>query len=67
MNSCPDCNEAHDAETIAEAINHGGYHAYLVFPENFDRDIASYDPASGLAAPEVKIYYNSSDADSQAA
>ena len=65
--SCPDCAEEHDPEAIAESINEGGYHAYLVFPENFDESIATYDPASGLPAPEVKIYYNSSDTDSATA
>ena len=65
--SCPDCSEEHSPETIAESINEGGYHAYLVFPENFDQSIATYDPASGLPAPEAKIYYNSSDADSATA
>ena len=65
--SCPDCSEEYSPETIAESINEGGYHAYLVFPENFDESIATYDPMSGLPAPEVKIYYNSSDADSATA
>ena len=65
--SCPDCSEEHSPEAIAESINEGGYHAYLVFPENFDQSIATYDPATGLPAPEVKIYYNSSDADSATA
>ena len=64
---CPDCTEEHSPEAIAESINEGGYHAYLVFPENFDESIATYDPTSGLPAPEVKIYYNSSDADSATA
>ncbi|MBR6782043.1 MAG: ABC transporter permease [Clostridia bacterium] len=65
--ACTDCAEEHSPEAIAESINEGGYHAYLVFPENFDESIATYDPALGLPAPEVKIYYNSSDADSATA
>ena len=64
---CPDCTEEHDPETAAEAINNGEFHAYAVFPEDFVEKIAAYDPASGQPAPEVKIYYNSSDADSAAA
>lgn len=64
---CPDCTEEHDRDTAAKGINEGGWHAYAVFPENFDQKIAAYDPASGQPAPEVKIYYNSSDADSSAA
>ena len=64
---CPDCTEEHDRDTAAQGINEGSYHAYLVFPEDFDQKIAAYDPASGQPAPEVKIYYNSSDAESSAA
>ena len=29
------------------------------FPEAFDETVAAYDPRSGLAAPNVEIYYNS--------
>lgn len=64
---CPDCTEVHSPEAIATSINEEGYHAYVVFPENFDQAIAAYDPASGQPAPEVMIYYNSSDAESAAA
>ncbi len=64
---CPDCTEEHDPATISKAINEEGFHAYLVIPEDFDQKIAAYDPATGLPAPEVKIYYNSSDADSATA
>lgn len=61
---CPDCNEEHDPETAAEGINGGSFHAYLVFPEDFDTAIATYDPASGQPAPQVKIYYNSAEQES---
>ena len=61
---CPDCAEEHDPATISKAINEEGFHAYLVI---LDQKIAAYDPATGLPAPEVKIYYNSSDADSATA
>ena len=64
---CPDCTEEHDRDTVATGINEGSYHAYMVIPEGFDEAVMSYDPAGGLPAPEVKIYYNSSDADSSAA
>ncbi len=63
---CPDCTEEHDRDTVAKGINEDGWHAYMVIPENFDQRIAAYDPASGQPAPEVKIYYNSSDTDSSA-
>ena len=64
---CPDCTEEHDPAAISKGINEMGFHAYLVIPEDFDQRIASYDPATGQPAPEVKIYYNSSDADSATA
>ncbi len=64
---CPDCAEEHDRDTAAQGINEGSYHAYMVIPEDFDAKIAAYDPVSGQPAPEVKIYYNSSDADSATA
>jgi sodium transport system permease protein len=64
---CPDCAEEHDHESISKGINEGSYHAYMVIPQDFDAAIMAYDPAGGLPAPEVKIYYNSADADSSAA
>ncbi len=64
---CPDCTEEHSHETITEAINNGSYHLYVVYPEDFDARVMAYDPASGEPAPEVRIYYNSADADSSAA
>ncbi len=63
---CHDCAGEHSQDSISEGINEMGYHAYLIFPEDFDQRIATYDPASGVPAPEVKIYYNSSDTDSAA-
>lgn len=42
-----------------------GFDLLAVFPEDFDAQAAAYDVASGDAAPAVKIYYNSTDSDSQ--
>ena len=39
----------------------------LTFPEGFDSLTAHYDPASGLAAPNVQLLYNSSSESSQQA
>lgn len=38
-----------------------------VFPEDFDAQVAAYDPASGAPAPAVELYYNSASVDSSAA
>ena len=62
-----DSAEVPPAEIIAETVNSGAYHLYVVYPENFDQAVALYDPASGLPAPEVKIYYNSADQESSTA
>ncbi len=38
-----------------------------VFPEDFDAQVAAYDPASGASAPAVELYYNSASVDSATA
>ena len=40
---------------------------YICFPEDFDQAVAGYDIASGAAAPQVEIYYNSASTASQQA
>lgn len=40
---------------------------YVVFPEDFDEAVATYDVASGAPAPNVAIYYNSASVDSASA
>lgn len=44
-----------------------GIDLLAVFPEDFDAQVASYDVAMGGDAPAVKLYYNSTDNDSQSA
>ncbi|NBH13223.1 ABC transporter permease [Lachnospiraceae bacterium] len=44
-----------------------GYDIVAVFPEDFDAQVVAYDVASGTEAPAVKLYYNSTDNDSQSA
>lgn len=44
-----------------------GYDLVAVFPEEFDAQTAAYDVASDTLAPAVKLYYNSTDTDSQSA
>ena len=64
---CPDCDEPHDAEAMADSIRSGSIDLFVVFPENFDALVATYDPASGQPAPEVQIYYDSTASNSTAA
>ena len=58
-------------ETVTEesdpkaAVADGKLDIYVVFPTDFDELVAEYDPASGLPAPAVEIYYNSSEPRSQ--
>lgn len=40
---------------------------YIVFPENFENDIAIYNSTSGDKAPQVEVYYNSASTESQTA
>lgn len=44
-----------------------GYDLVAVFPEEFDAQVAAYDVSSGSEAPAVKLYFNSTDTDSQSA
>ena len=48
-------------------IQNGGLHLYCVFPEDFDEQVASYDPTQGTPAPHVEMYYDSSSTSSSSA
>ena len=52
---------------MRERIEQGDVKAFAVFPEGFDEAVAAYDPASGVPAPQVEIYFNSTDPDSSQA
>lgn len=54
-------------DEMRERIDRGDVQAYAVFPEDFDEAVAAYDPASGAAAPQVEIYFNSANPDSSQA
>ncbi len=56
-----------DIENKKEAISNGSSTILIVFPENFDEKIAAYTPASGVPAPNIEIYYNSSNTNSSMA
>ena len=55
------------ADEMRERIEQGDVEAFAVFPEGFDEAVAAYDPASGVPAPQVEIYFNSTDPDSSQA
>lgn len=63
--------EVSDKETseVMENIKNGeeGYDLLAVFPEGFDEKIAAYDAQSGEKAPNVELYYNSTETDSSSA
>lgn len=54
-------------ESAKSAVTDQELDLLLVFPENFDESVAAYTTASGAAAPNVEIYYNSASATSQSA
>ncbi len=48
-------------DDVRDRIAAGDVNAYVVFPEGFDQAVAAYDPASGVRAPQVEIFFDSSD------
>lgn len=56
-----------NAEDLKNSVQEQICDAGVVFPENFDEAIASYDVASGTVAPNVEVYYNTSSTNSQTA
>ncbi len=50
---------ADDVMAKKDKITDGSEDLCIVFPDNFDSVVESYDSQSGTAAPEIQIYYNS--------
>ncbi len=50
-----------DKDAAVEEVKSGNITALISFSENFDEEVASYDPQSGLPAPQVEIFYRSAD------
>ncbi len=48
-----------DVMAKKDKITDGTEDLCVVFPDNFDSAVESYDSQSGTAAPEIQIYYNS--------
>ncbi|MBQ4091340.1 MAG: ABC transporter permease [Clostridia bacterium] len=53
-----------DVEKEKQEVMDGVADILIIFPESFMEDALSYDPASGLPAPNVEIYYNSTNTNS---
>lgn len=53
-----------NAATVKTDISSQSADLLMVFPLDFDNAVARYDSLSGLAAPQVELYYNSASADS---
>lgn len=59
--------DAGETERAKSAVTDQELDLLLVFPENFDAAVAEYTTASGGAAPNVELYYNSASTASQSA
>ena len=60
--------EEKDTAAVKDAIKEEEADILVVFPENFDLDMLTYDVmTSTTPAPNVEIYYNSADTESSAA
>lgn len=53
-----------EKEDIKQQIQDKAADVLIVFPEDFAEVVSNYDVASGKAAPNVEIYYNSTEAES---
>jgi sodium transport system permease protein len=60
-------DERLDTSTIQSDIQEATYDAFVVFPANFDDEVAVYDPQSGQIAPQIQVYYDSTVAKSSSA
>lgn len=52
-------------DEILSGIKNKEIHAYIVYEEDFYNKMTEYDPASSEKAPNIEIYFNSSDITSQ--
>lgn len=62
-----DIKEDYTPETAMDAVKSGELDLFISFPDGFDGLIADYSPASGVAAPNIEIYFNSAETSSLAA
>lgn len=59
--------QADSPEAAKEAITRQELDALLIFPQDFDAQVAAYQAASGTAAPSIQLYFNSASTSSQTA
>ena len=59
--------ESSKLEEYKQQITDGGADLLVIFPENFDEKVFSYDVSSGEAAPNVEVFFNSSNTNSSMA
>lgn len=52
--------DASEVETLKKAVENAEKDILVVFPSDFDEQVAAYRTDSGAAAPNVEIYFNSS-------
>lgn len=55
-----------DVDAAKQLIQDKELDALVVFPQNFEEQVAEYDVTTGRDAPNVRIYYNSADMGSSA-
>lgn len=60
-------DSAPDATEIREKIDAQEYQLAAVFPDDFDAEVFDYDPANGTAAPQVSIFFDSTNTGSTSA
>lgn len=56
-----------DGKTIDEckqAVIDEEYDIFIIFPENFYKDMLDYEPIPGAVAPNISVYYNSASTNS---
>ena len=56
---------ADEIEATKSVVENDGNCVLAIFPENFDMKVAEYNSMSGTPAPNVEIYYNSTNTVSQ--
>ncbi len=60
-------NIKENTDLYKQLISEGSKDILMIFPEDFDENVANYNSANGTPAPNIEIYYNSSDTDSTTA